>query len=83
MGGAPYLKSILAPFPHLKLIPTGGVTQQTAEAFLKSGAKALGVGADLVNLAAIDNGTPELITDAARAYLKIIAQFREASGSPR
>jgi 2-dehydro-3-deoxyphosphogluconate aldolase/(4S)-4-hydroxy-2-oxoglutarate aldolase len=79
MGGAPYLKSILAPFPHLRLIPTGGVTQQTAESFLKAGAKALGVGADLVNLAAIDNGTPELITEAARAYLKIIAQFREAT----
>ena len=26
MGGASYLKSLLAPFPHLKLIPTGGVT---------------------------------------------------------
>lgn len=79
MGGASYLKSILAPFPHLKLIPTGGVTQQTAVDFLKAGAKALGVGADLVNLAAIDKGTPELITEAARAYLKMIAQFREAA----
>jgi 2-dehydro-3-deoxyphosphogluconate aldolase/(4S)-4-hydroxy-2-oxoglutarate aldolase len=78
MGGASYLKSVLAPFPHLKLIPTGGVTQQTSVDFLKAGAKALGVGADLVNLAAIDNGTPELITEAARAYLKIIAQFRNA-----
>jgi 2-dehydro-3-deoxyphosphogluconate aldolase/(4S)-4-hydroxy-2-oxoglutarate aldolase len=78
MGGASYLKSILAPFPHLRLIPTGGVTQQTAESFLRAGAKALGVGADLVNLAAIDNGTPELITAAARAYLKIIAAFRSA-----
>jgi 2-dehydro-3-deoxyphosphogluconate aldolase/(4S)-4-hydroxy-2-oxoglutarate aldolase len=79
MGGASYLKSILAPFPHLRLIPTGGVTQQTAESFLRAGAKALGVGADLVNLAAIDNGTPELITEAARAYLKIIAKFRTES----
>ena len=79
MGGASYLKSILAPYPQLLLIPTGGVTQQTAVDFLKAGAKALGVGADLVNLAAIDNGTPELITEAARAYLKIIAKFRTES----
>jgi 2-dehydro-3-deoxyphosphogluconate aldolase / (4S)-4-hydroxy-2-oxoglutarate aldolase len=34
VGGASYLKSLLAPFPHLKLIPTGGVTLQTAESFL-------------------------------------------------
>ena len=33
MGGASYLKSLLAPFPHLKLIPTGGVTLQTPRAF--------------------------------------------------
>ena len=31
MGGASYLKSLLAPFPQLKLIPTGGVTLATAE----------------------------------------------------
>jgi 2-dehydro-3-deoxyphosphogluconate aldolase/(4S)-4-hydroxy-2-oxoglutarate aldolase len=78
VGGAPYLKALLAPFPHLKLIPTGGVTVQTAESFLKAGAKALGVGGDLVNLAAIDEGRPELITNAARAYLDVIAKFRGA-----
>ena len=77
MGGASYLKSLLAPFPHLKLIPTGGVTLQTAESFLRAGARALGVGSDLVNLAAIDAGTPEVITETARAYLKILAQTRQ------
>jgi 2-dehydro-3-deoxyphosphogluconate aldolase/(4S)-4-hydroxy-2-oxoglutarate aldolase len=77
MGGASYLKSLLAPFPHLKLIPTGGVTHHTAAGFLEAGARALGVGSDLVNLAAIDQSSPEIITAAARAYLKVIAQFRE------
>jgi 2-dehydro-3-deoxyphosphogluconate aldolase/(4S)-4-hydroxy-2-oxoglutarate aldolase len=77
MGGASYLKSLLAPFPFLKLIPTGGVTLQTAESFLKAGARALGVGSDLVNLDAIDSGHPEIITEAARAYLKIFATMRE------
>jgi 2-dehydro-3-deoxyphosphogluconate aldolase/(4S)-4-hydroxy-2-oxoglutarate aldolase len=76
VGGASYLKAILAPFPHLKLIPTGGVTLQTAEGLLRAGARALGVGSDLVNLAAVDAGTPENITEAARAYLKIVAQVR-------
>jgi 2-dehydro-3-deoxyphosphogluconate aldolase/(4S)-4-hydroxy-2-oxoglutarate aldolase len=77
VGGASYLKALLAPFPHLKLIPTGGVTIQTAAAFLKAGAKALGVGSDLVNLAAIDDGAPDLITDTARLYLETIAQVRD------
>jgi 2-dehydro-3-deoxyphosphogluconate aldolase/(4S)-4-hydroxy-2-oxoglutarate aldolase len=76
VGGASYLKAILAPFPHLKLIPTGGVTLQTAEGFIRAGARALGVGSDLVNLAAVDAGTPETITETARAYLKVLAQVR-------
>ena len=79
MGGASYLKSLLAPFPFLKLIPTGGVTLETAASFIQSGARALGVGSDLVNLAAIDLGNPETITETARAYLRILADFREKS----
>ncbi len=76
VGGASYLKALLAPFPDLKLIPTGGVTLQTADSFLRAGACALGVGSDLVNLAAIDNRSPEIITEAARAYLNVVAQAR-------
>ena len=81
MGGASYLKSLLAPFPFLKLIPTGGVTLETAASFINAGARALGVGSDLVNLAAIDAGRPETITDTARAYRKVLADLREKSGS--
>jgi 2-dehydro-3-deoxyphosphogluconate aldolase/(4S)-4-hydroxy-2-oxoglutarate aldolase len=78
VGGASYLKALLAPFPHLKAIPTGGVTLQTAESFLRAGARALGVGSDLVNLAAVDAGKPETITETARAYLKVLADVRKA-----
>jgi 2-dehydro-3-deoxyphosphogluconate aldolase/(4S)-4-hydroxy-2-oxoglutarate aldolase len=76
MGGAGYLKALLAPFPFLKLIPTGGVTLETAETFISAGARALGVGSDLVNLSAIDAGRPEAISEAARAYLKVFAKMR-------
>jgi len=76
VGGAPYLKALLAPFPFLKLIPTGGVTLETAEGFLKAGARALGVGSDLVNLAAIDEGRSRMITEAARAYLQVVEKAR-------
>ena len=83
VGGASYLKALLAPFPHLKLIPTGGVTLQTAESFLRAGARALGVGSDLVNLAAVDAGNPETITETAREYLKVMAKVREEMGAAK
>lgn len=76
MGGASYLKALLAPFPFLKLIPTGGVTLQTAEGFFRNGARALGVGGDLVDLAAVDAGHPETITETAHAYLDLLAKVR-------
>jgi 2-dehydro-3-deoxyphosphogluconate aldolase/(4S)-4-hydroxy-2-oxoglutarate aldolase len=76
MGGASYVKSLLGPFPFLKLIPTGGVTLETAPAFIQAGARALGVGSDLVNLSAVDSGHPETITETARAYLKVLAGLR-------
>ncbi|MGC2621522.1 MAG: bifunctional 4-hydroxy-2-oxoglutarate aldolase/2-dehydro-3-deoxy-phosphogluconate aldolase, partial [Acidobacteriaceae bacterium] len=76
MGGAVYLKSLLAPFPELQLIPTGGVTLATAADFLKAGARALGVGTDLVNPRAIEDGTPEVVTNMARAYVEIVAQAK-------
>jgi len=79
MGGASYLKSLLAPFPFLKLIPTGGVTLETAASFIQAGARALGVGSDLVNLAAVDAGHPEAISETARAYLKVLSDLREKS----
>ncbi|HEV2464214.1 MAG TPA: bifunctional 4-hydroxy-2-oxoglutarate aldolase/2-dehydro-3-deoxy-phosphogluconate aldolase [Acidobacteriaceae bacterium] len=76
MGGASYLKAVRAPFPELKLIPTGGVTLQTAAEFIKAGARALGVGSDLVNATAIAEGHPENVTNTARAYLEAIAAAR-------
>jgi len=76
VGGASYLKALKAPFPQLRLIPTGGVTVDTVASFFHAGAEAVGVGSDLVNSAAIAEGKPELVTSVARAYLKAIAQAR-------
>ena len=80
VGGAPYLKALLAPFPELQLIPTGGVTLQTAADFLKAGARALGVGTDLVNPKAIEEGKPGKVSETARAYVEIVAKIRAARG---
>lgn len=83
MGGASYLKALLAPFPELQLIPTGGVTLQTATDFLKAGARALGVGTDLVNPKAIGEGKPETVTQTARAYVEIVQKFRSPAPAAR
>jgi len=76
MGGAKYLRSLKAPMPHLKLIPTGGVDQSTAADFIKAGAEAVGVGADLVDLKAIREKRAVDITAAAKKYSAIVREAR-------
>jgi 2-dehydro-3-deoxyphosphogluconate aldolase/(4S)-4-hydroxy-2-oxoglutarate aldolase len=81
MGGAPYLRSLKAPLPQVELIPTGGISVATATDFLRNGAFALGVGADLCDRAAIAEGKPERITQTARQYLESVAAFRASAGA--
>ena len=77
-GGPKALDAIAAPFRHLGLrfIPTGGVNLQTAKDFIKAGAAALGVGADLVDLQALRRGEAETITERARKFLSLVAEAR-------
>ncbi|HKO96785.1 MAG TPA: bifunctional 4-hydroxy-2-oxoglutarate aldolase/2-dehydro-3-deoxy-phosphogluconate aldolase [Pyrinomonadaceae bacterium] len=79
VGGASYLKALKAPFPQIELVPTGGVSLKTAADFLKAGAMALGVGADLVDTQALREGNAQQITDRARQYLEIVQSTRAST----
>jgi len=76
LGGASYLKALKAPLPHIELVPTGGVSLKTAADFIKAGASALGVGADLVDLKAIRDGQAALITERAKQFVQIVREAR-------
>jgi len=79
VGGPKYLKSLKAPFPAALLIPTGGVSAANAAEFIAAGAFALGVGADLVDAAALREGNLQKITAAARELVNAVASARSAS----
>lgn len=78
VGGPKYLKSLKAPFPKACLIPTGGVNAANAADFIAAGAFALGVGADLVDAAALREGNLQKITAGARELVKAVSSAREA-----
>ena len=79
VGGASYIKSLKAPLPQVELIPTGGVSVKTAADFIKAGALALGVGADLVDTKAVAEGNAGLVTEKAREYVRIVQEARSAA----
>jgi 2-dehydro-3-deoxyphosphogluconate aldolase / (4S)-4-hydroxy-2-oxoglutarate aldolase len=76
VGGPSYLKALKAPLPQIELVPTGGVSLKTAADFIKAGAAALGIGADLVDLKAIREGQASLITDRAKQFVEIVRAAR-------
>jgi 2-dehydro-3-deoxyphosphogluconate aldolase / (4S)-4-hydroxy-2-oxoglutarate aldolase len=76
VGGPKYLQSLRGPFPHVALIPTGGVSVSNAADYIAAGAFALGVGGDLVNPAALHDGNLTRITQAARELVKIVRAAR-------
>ncbi|MFP4106924.1 MAG: bifunctional 4-hydroxy-2-oxoglutarate aldolase/2-dehydro-3-deoxy-phosphogluconate aldolase [Phycisphaerae bacterium] len=76
--GPKYFKNILAPMPHLKLTPTGGVNLDTAAEFIKAGACTLGVGSALVTKKALADGDMGEIERLAAEYVKVVAEARAA-----
>jgi 2-dehydro-3-deoxyphosphogluconate aldolase / (4S)-4-hydroxy-2-oxoglutarate aldolase len=79
VGGPKYIRALKGPFPQILMIPTGGVSLETAGGFIEAGASALGVGGELVSPAAIKSGNLHEITNAARQYLEVVRESRSRS----
>lgn len=76
--GMAFFKGVLAPMPHLKLMPTGGVTLDNAGDWMKAGACAVGVGSALMDKKAIAAGDYETLKNNARRIMSSIEAFRQA-----
>jgi 2-dehydro-3-deoxyphosphogluconate aldolase/(4S)-4-hydroxy-2-oxoglutarate aldolase len=67
--GPKYFKDLSGPFPHIKLMPTGGVTIDNVGEWIAAGAVAVGIGSDLLDKKAIDEGKYDVLTErAAKMY---------------
>jgi 2-dehydro-3-deoxyphosphogluconate aldolase / (4S)-4-hydroxy-2-oxoglutarate aldolase len=75
-GGPSHIKALRAPFPECRFIPTGGVTLKNAEEYFAAGAFALGIGAELADLAALRRNEPHKLTEAAKSLAAIVLKHR-------
>ncbi|PSQ76144.1 MAG: 2-dehydro-3-deoxyphosphogluconate aldolase [Bacteroidetes bacterium QH_8_67_23] len=64
--GKKFIKAVRAPLPHLKLVPTGGVSLDDAGDWIDAGAAMVGVGSALLDQDAIAAGDYATLTDNAR-----------------
>ena len=74
--GPAYIKSIKAPFPHIDLVPTGGVTPDHVGEFLKAGATATAAGSSLVDAKSLKEKNWQVITARAKAFVAAVAAAR-------
>ncbi|MGH9331605.1 MAG: bifunctional 4-hydroxy-2-oxoglutarate aldolase/2-dehydro-3-deoxy-phosphogluconate aldolase [Vicinamibacterales bacterium] len=75
--GPGFIKDVRAPLPHVKLMPTGGVTLDNAGEWIKAGAVAVGVGTALLDAKAIAAGDYAALRANAE---RIVANVRAARG---
>jgi len=74
--GAQYIRDIKAPFPHIPVIPTGGIHLGNLASFIQAGAAAVGVGGNLLDRRAIETGDFAKIEALARQYVTVVQQAR-------
>ncbi|MHC4294119.1 MAG: bifunctional 4-hydroxy-2-oxoglutarate aldolase/2-dehydro-3-deoxy-phosphogluconate aldolase [Planctomycetota bacterium] len=76
--GPAYLKAVLAPLPHLRLVPTGGGNVDNASEWIAAGAVALGVGSALVTKSALADRDFGQIRRLAERFVHAVAKARAA-----
>ncbi len=68
--GPDYIKAVLAPLPHIKLAPVGGVELNNVAEFIRAGASCVGVGSSLVNNKLIASGDWAGLTARAKGFIE-------------
>ena len=76
--GAKYIKALLAPLPHLRIIPTGGVDATTIPELFSAGCIAVAAGSNLVSEALLVNRDSDGISARARLFVDAVTRARGA-----
>jgi 2-dehydro-3-deoxyphosphogluconate aldolase/(4S)-4-hydroxy-2-oxoglutarate aldolase len=70
-GGPGFLKALKSVFPDIPLLPTGGVSPDTAPDYLAAGALCVGMGGELTPLHALEANDPAPVHAAARRTMEL------------
>ena len=77
--GPNYIRALLAPLTHLKIIPTGGVNLDTMESFLAAGSTALGIGSSLLKNNIINSENWSELESLSRQHVDKLTKLKSRS----
>ncbi len=78
LTGPAYIKAIKGPFPHIPVMPTGGVNESNVKEWFAAGVVAVGAGSELCPPALAKEGKFDEITLRAAAFLQAVNQAQVA-----
>ncbi len=67
--GPKFIRNLLAPLPHLRLVPTGGVDLHTIADFLQAGCAAVGAGGSLISAKILETDDWPELTRRAQEWI--------------
>ena len=80
-AGPSFIREVLAPFPYIPLVPTGGVNLTNILDFKKAGAVAFGIGKSLVDTRQkVTPGSLQQITTNAKNFIEALTQAKSPAG---
>jgi 2-dehydro-3-deoxyphosphogluconate aldolase/(4S)-4-hydroxy-2-oxoglutarate aldolase len=82
IGGPKYLQALRGPFPQIPLVPTGGVTLETAADYIRAGAAALGVGGEMIVKDALKARDRDALSKLATIFVDLVRDARKTSAKP-
>jgi len=78
IGGPDFVKSLLAPMPWSRIMPTGGVkaTKESLDAWFKAGVACVGMGSNLIRKDWVESGNFEAISKQVAEVIGLIKEVR-------
>ncbi len=72
--GPSFIKDVKGPMPHAQLMPSGGVSIDNVDKWMKNGAFAVGMGSALTK--GVKNGDYSSVEQVAREFMDKIASIK-------
>ena len=70
--GVEYMKAVMAPLSHIKMLAVGGINLNTIPAYKSIGVAGFGLSSNIIDKKKVDEGDFLAITDLAKKYVDLI-----------
>lgn len=79
LAGPAYMTNLRMVYPEVNLVPSGGISLETAGEFIRCGAAAISGARNFFDYSAVQEHGAQWVTEQARKYIDIVAEARRTA----